>query len=104
MWQDLFRHRSAFVNGLFGTIATPPGRRDSMQIDVTILLRDRVASVDAPVLDKLRKAGVSIENVLIHLSVVTGKIDPDRMVALQALPEISAIEEAGVFHAAPAAI
>jgi hypothetical protein len=72
-----------------------------LQIEVTVLLRRRVASEDVPVVEKLKRFGMSVERVLPHLSIISGRIDRSNLAALQALPEVKEVQEAGIFHVDP---
>ena len=72
-----------------------------MQVEVTVLLRERVASADVPVVKKLRRFGMFVERVLPRLSIISGTIDRSNIAALEALPEVKAVQEAGVFHVDP---
>jgi hypothetical protein len=72
-----------------------------MQVEVTILLRDPVTTTDAPSVNKLRHFGLVVERILPRLSMVAGRIDRSKLSALQELPEVQSVEEAGSFHVGP---
>jgi hypothetical protein len=98
---EVYRYPSALFHELTGILTTPFRRRDSVQIEVTVLLRDRIDSEDVPVVSKLKCFGLTIERVLPRLSIITGRLDQTRLVELEGLPEVRAVEKAGIFTADP---
>ncbi|PJG56634.1 hypothetical protein CVM73_03545 [Bradyrhizobium forestalis] len=101
IWQEIYHHPSVFVQELAGILLSPLRRRRSVQIEVTVLLRNRAAAEDAGVVEKLKRLGLQIEQILPRLSVVSGKIHRSEMARLQSLPEVKAVREAGSYHVDP---
>jgi len=87
-------HHSAFVQRF--SMLAPPTRDNSVKTNVTIIMDEPVSTDDKAVLGKLNGAGLTVDQVLPRIAVVTGSIDRAKLSSLRALPEVKVVEESGV--------
>ena len=72
-----------------------------MRRDVTVTVADSHAGEIEAVAERLREAGMQVDQVLATLGVITGSVDAAQITALGALPGIAAIEPQTGFQIAP---
>jgi hypothetical protein len=101
MWQEVYHNRLVLVEELSSKLLAPFKRRGPVQIEVTVLLRERVVSENVPVVRKLRQLGLTVERVLPRLSMISGRTERSKISAMEALPEVKAVRVAGLFHVDP---
>lgn len=72
-----------------------------MRRDVTVTVADSHAGDVDEVAERLRDAGMQVDQVLATLGVITGSVDSAQISVLEALPGVAAIEPQTGFQIAP---
>jgi hypothetical protein len=77
------------------------GSVEDQSFEVTIAVDDRhVGDLDA-VASRLREAGLSVENVLAEIGVITGRTDEEHAAALEDVEGVAHVERSREYQLAP---
>ncbi len=68
---------------------------------VTVTIDDDHLSHADEVADQLRAAGMTVEQVLGTVGIITGSVDAGQRPSLEAVPGVAAVEEETTFQIAP---
>ena len=72
-----------------------------MRREVTVTVADSHAGDIEDVAERLREAGMQVDQVLATLGVITGSIEAPRIAVLEQLDGVAAVEEQTGFQIAP---
>ena len=69
--------------------------------DVTVTVADDHVARTGAVADRLRAAGMTVDQVLVAVGIITGSVPAARRPEIEALPGVAAVEEETTFRLPP---
>ena len=72
-----------------------------MKTRITVTIDDDHLGQADEVADRLRAAGMSVDQVLGTVGLITGSVDPAERPAVEAVPGVAGVEEERTFRIAP---
>ena len=72
-----------------------------MTTRITVTIDDDHLARADEVADQLRAAGMTVEQVLGTVGIITGSVGPDQRASLEAVPGVAAVEDETTFQIAP---